>query len=40
MHPVLIRVPHEMSADAYRIDEEEWQGSVISSLSEVPSLLE
>jgi putative hydrolase of the HAD superfamily len=40
MHPVLIRVPYEMSADAYRIDEEEWQGLAISSLSEVLGLLE
>lgn len=39
MYPVLIRMPHEMSADAYRIDEEEWQGPVISSLSEVLGLL-
>ena len=39
MHPVLIRVPHEMSADAYRIDEEEWQGQTISSLREVLDML-
>lgn len=40
MHPILIRVPHEMNEDAYRIDEEEWQGPAISSLSEVLGLLE
>ena len=40
MYPVLIRVPHEMNADAYRIDEEEWHGPTISSLSEVLGLLE
>lgn len=40
MYPVLIRVPHEMSADAYRIDEEEWHGLTISSLSAVLDLLE
>jgi putative hydrolase of the HAD superfamily len=39
MHPVLIRIPHEMTADAYRMDEEEWQGPAISSLSEVVGLL-
>ena len=39
MQPVLIRVPHEMSEDAYRIDEEEWHGPAISSLSEVLDLL-
>lgn len=39
MYPVLIRVPHEMNPDAYRIDEEEWNGPTISSLSEVVSLL-
>jgi putative hydrolase of the HAD superfamily len=40
MHPILIRVPHEMTADAYRIDEEEWQEPTIASLSEVLGLLE
>lgn len=40
MHPVMIRVPHETSPDAYRIDEEEWNGPTISSLSEVLGLLE
>ena len=40
MCPILIRVPHEMNADAYRIDEEEWQGPAISSLSAVLDLLE
>lgn len=39
MNPVLIRVPHEMNPDAYRIDEEEWYGPAISSLSEVLGLL-
>ena len=39
MHPVLIRVPHEINSDAYRIDEEEWHGTTISSLSEVMGLL-
>jgi putative hydrolase of the HAD superfamily len=39
MHPVMIRVPHETSPDAYRIDEEEWQGVTISSLTEVMDLL-
>ncbi len=40
MYSVLIRVPHEMNSDAYRIDEEEWTGLTISSLSEVLGLLE
>lgn len=40
MHPVLIRVPHEMNPDAYRIDEEDWQGPVISSLGEMLDLLQ
>ena len=40
MHPVLIRVPHEINSDAYRIDEEEWYGATISSLKEVLGLLE
>jgi putative hydrolase of the HAD superfamily len=39
MYPVLIRVPYEAGEDAYRIDEEEWHGAVISSLKEVLSLL-
>ncbi len=40
MYPVLIRVPHEMNEDAYRIDEEEWQGPAISSLREVLKLVQ
>lgn len=40
MHSVLIRVPYETGADAYRIDQEEWRGPVVSSLSEVIGLLQ
>jgi putative hydrolase of the HAD superfamily len=40
MYPVLIRVPYEISEDSYRIDEEEWHGTVISSLKEVLDLLQ
>ena len=39
MHPVLIRVPYETSEDSYRIDEEDWDGRVISSLKDVMDLL-
>lgn len=39
MSPVLIRVPYETGENAYRIDEEEWNGTVISSLNEVLDLL-
>ena len=39
MHPVLIRIPSEDSADAYRIDWEEWHGLTISSLKDVLTLL-
>ncbi len=35
MHPVLIRAPHEEHADAFRVDEEEWRGEAVSSLSQV-----
>jgi len=38
MHPVLIRVPDE-SVDAHFIDREEWDGTVISSLQEILTLL-
>lgn len=38
MYPVLIRVPYENNADAYWIDREEWNGPVISSLTEVLTL--
>jgi putative hydrolase of the HAD superfamily len=40
MSPVLIRVPYERTADAYRIDEEEWAGPTVSSLTEVLGLLD
>jgi putative hydrolase of the HAD superfamily len=40
MCPVLIRVPGEDSDDAYRPDADQWQGPVISALSEVVALLE
>ena len=39
MHPVLIRVPYEDTPDAARINEEEWDGPRISSLTEVLTLL-
>ena len=39
MSPVLIRVPYETVENAYRIDEEEWNGTVISSLKEVLDLV-
>jgi putative hydrolase of the HAD superfamily len=39
MNPVLIRVPDE-SVDAHFIDREEWDGTVISSLQEVLTLIE
>jgi putative hydrolase of the HAD superfamily len=35
MHPVLIRAPHEQHQDTFRVDQEEWEGEVIASLSEV-----
>ena len=37
MHPVWIRIPNE---DELRIDEEEWKGTVISSLKEVLILMQ
>ena len=37
MHPVWIRIPNE---DKFRIDEEEWKGTVISSLKEVLILMQ
>jgi len=40
MFPVMIRVPYERTADAYRIEEEEWHGPVISSLTEVLGFLD
>ncbi len=40
MHPVLIRVSYEDTSDAARIDEEEWDGTTISSLTEVLPLVE
>lgn len=40
MHPVLIRVPYEQDYDAYRINPQEWDGPVISSLEEVLILIE
>jgi len=39
MHPVLIRVPYEDTPDAARINEEEWDGPRISSLTEVLTLV-
>ena len=39
MHPVLIRVPDEDSADAHQIDKEDWNGPAISSLREVLDLV-
>ena len=39
MHPVLVRIPNEDMADAHRPNKEEWNGLVISSLSEVLGLL-
>jgi len=39
MHAVLLRIPDEDSTDAHQIDREEWEGSVISSLKEVLTLL-
>ena len=42
MHPVLIRVPDEDITDMYRLDaeRENWNGTVISSLKEVLTLIE
>jgi putative hydrolase of the HAD superfamily len=40
MYPVLIRVPYETSEDSARIGEEDWEGTVISSLKEVIDLIE
>ncbi|MFC2036247.1 HAD family hydrolase [Chloroflexota bacterium] len=39
MYPVLICVPYEHNTDTYRIDREEWDGPVISSLKEVLDLI-
>jgi putative hydrolase of the HAD superfamily len=39
MHPVRIRIPDERE-DNFRIDEEDWDGPVISSLKEVLDLLQ
>ena len=40
MHAVLLRVPDEQGEDAHRIDVQEWDGPVVSSLSEVLNLLQ
>ena len=40
MHPVMIRVSYEADDDANRPDADEWTGKVITSLSEVPGLVE
>ena len=40
MYPVLIRVPYKTSEDSARIGEEDWEGTVISSLKEVIDLIE
>ncbi len=40
MQPVLIRVSYEKIYDAYRPDAHQWPGVIISSLSEVLTLLE
>jgi len=40
MTPVLIRVPYERGDVAYRIDAEEWEGTTVSSLSEILALVE
>lgn len=39
MHPVLIRVRYEKPADTNRLDREEWDGPVISSLRDVLTLV-
>jgi len=40
MQAVLLRLPSEEGTDAHRIDSEEWHGPIISSLTEVPTLIE
>lgn len=40
MSPVLIRVPYDDTPDAARIDEEDWDGPRVSSLTEVLPLLD
>jgi len=38
MHAVLIRVPQEDPGDAHRVEAEEWRGTRIQRLGELPSL--
>ena len=40
MHPVWLRIPEEINEDNFRIDQEEWDGVIISALKEVLDLLE
>ncbi|NIM07510.1 MAG: HAD-IA family hydrolase [Armatimonadetes bacterium] len=35
MHPVLISVPYDNDYDHFRVDAKEWQGTVISSLKQI-----
>ncbi len=39
MHPVLIRIPHRDSADVHWINRQEWDGSAISSLKDILTLV-
>ena len=39
MHAVLLSVPYDNSVDTFRIDRDDWNGPVISSLKQVLSLL-
>lgn len=38
MRPIRIRSPHEQTYDAYRVDEDAWEGPTVESLSEILGL--
>ncbi len=39
MHPIRIRAPHEQTYEAYRVEEDTWEGLTIESLSEILRLV-
>jgi putative hydrolase of the HAD superfamily len=40
MHPVWLRIPEEINENNFRIDQEEWDGVIISELKEVLDLVD
>jgi putative hydrolase of the HAD superfamily len=40
MHPVWLRIPKEINENNFRIDQEEWDGVIISALKEVLDLVD